>query len=127
MNGFFTHNTMLWGAQIALACVFFYAAFTKLVPRRANAHPAGETLLFSCDGLPCRLIQLLALLEFACALCLIVPVEVWPAHLLPRVAATVLASLVMVTVAHHVKHKQPTAPIVGVFFLTLFVLIGRWP
>jgi len=77
--------------------------------------------------LPCRLIQLLALLEFACALCLIVPIEVWPAHLLPRVAATVLASLVMVTVAHHVKHKQPTAPIVGVFFLTLFVLIGRWP
>jgi uncharacterized membrane protein YphA (DoxX/SURF4 family) len=127
MNGLFTHNTMLWAAQIALACVFFYAAFSKVFANRMHVEPGGKELLFACDGLNCRLVQLLALLEFACALCLVVPIEIWPAHLLPRVAAAVLSSLIVVTIAHHVRHKQHTAPIIGVFFLALFVLIGRWP
>jgi uncharacterized membrane protein YphA (DoxX/SURF4 family) len=127
MSGIFTHNTMLWLAQIALACVFFYAAFSKIFASRVHVKQGGEALLFACDGLPCMLIQLLALIEFACALCLIVPIDLWPAHLLPRVAAAVLAPLIVVTVAHHVRHKQPTAPIVAVFFLALFVLVGRWP
>ncbi|HTW80572.1 MAG TPA: DoxX family protein [Terracidiphilus sp.] len=127
MSGIFTHNTMLWLAQIALACVFFYAAFSKIFASRVQVKQGGEALLFACDGLPCMLIQLLALIEFACALCLIVPIDLWPAHLLPRVAAAVLAPLIVVTAGHHVRHKQPTAPIVAVFFLALFVLVGRWP
>jgi uncharacterized membrane protein YphA (DoxX/SURF4 family) len=126
MSEFFTHNTMLWAAQISLACVFFYAAFSKVFASRRHAHPGGESLLFACDGLPCRMVQLLALLEFVCALCLIVPIDIWPAHLLPRVAAAVLATLIVVTVAHHVHHKQPAAPIVAVFFLALLVLVGHW-
>ena len=127
MNELFTHNTMLWAAQISLACVFFYAAFSKVYHRGANAHPGGQSLTFACDGLPCTLVKILALLEIACALCLIVPVDLWPAHLLPRIAATVLATLIMVTVLHHARHKKPTAPIFAVLFLTLFVLVGRWP
>ncbi|HUB51768.1 MAG TPA: DoxX family protein [Terracidiphilus sp.] len=127
MNELFTHNAMLWGAQIALSCIFFYAAFTKVFARSAQANGGGHVLLFACDGMPCRLIQFIALLEFVCALCLIVPIDIWPAHLLPRIASAVLASLVLITVAHHVRHKQHTAPIIGVFFLTLFVLVGRWP
>jgi hypothetical protein len=127
MTGLFTHNTMLWVAQIALACAFFYAAFSKLsATRRVHAHPGGESLLFACDGLPCTFVQLLALLEFACALCLIMPIEIWPAHMLPRIAAAVLTLLITVTVAHHVRHKQPTAPIVALFFLALLVIVGRW-
>jgi hypothetical protein len=75
----------------------------------------------------CTLAKILALLEFAGALCLIVPFDVWPAYLLPRVAASVLAALILVTGIHHVRHKQHTAPIVALFFLALFVLVGRWP
>jgi hypothetical protein len=66
-------------------------------------------------------------LEVAGALCLLVPFDVWPAYLLPRVAASFLALLIVVTGAHHVRHKQPTAPIVAVFFLALLVIVGRWP
>jgi uncharacterized membrane protein YphA (DoxX/SURF4 family) len=127
MIGFFTTNTMLWAAQIALACVLLYAAFSKVFPRRGEALPGAQALLFACDGMPCTLAKLLALLEFAGALCLIVPFDVWPAHLLSRVAASVLAALILVTGIHHVKHKQPTAPIVALFFLALFILVGRWP
>jgi hypothetical protein len=127
MSGFFTTNTMLWAAQIALACALFYAAFSKVIPGRVAASGGAESLVFACDGMPCMVAKLLALLEFAGALCLIVPFEVWPAHLLARVAASVLAALILVTGIHHVRHKQHTAPIVALFFLALFVLVGRWP
>ncbi|MGP8251168.1 MAG: hypothetical protein ACLQHF_03990 [Terracidiphilus sp.] len=127
MNGFFTTNTMLWVAQISLACILFYASFSMAFPRRGKALPGAQEPVFACDGMPCMLAWLLALLEFTGALCLIVPVDFWPANLLPRVAASVLAALILVTGIHHVRHKQPTAPIVAVFFLALFILVGRWP
>ena len=53
MNGFFTTDTMLWVAQISLACILFYAAFSKAFPRRASAMPGGQELIFACDGMPC--------------------------------------------------------------------------
>jgi len=127
MNGFFTTDTMLWVAQISLACILFYAAFSKAFPRRASAMPGGQELIFACDGMPCRLALFLAVLEFAGAVCLIVPFEVWPAHLLSRVAASVLAVLILITGIHHVRHKQHTAPIVAAFFLAVLILVGRWP
>jgi uncharacterized membrane protein YphA (DoxX/SURF4 family) len=127
MNDFFTTNTMLWAAQISLACILIYAAFSKVFPRRGPALPGTQSLVFACDGMPCMLAQFLALLEFAGALCLIVPIDVWPANVLPRVAASVLAVLILVTGIHHVRHKQHTAPLVAVFFLALFILVGRWP
>jgi len=127
MNDFFTTNTMLWAAQICLACVLFYAAFSKVFPRRAATLPGTGTLLFACDGMPCIVAQFPALLEFVGAVCLIIPFDIWPAHLLPRVAAAVLAALIMVTGIHHVRHKQHTAPLVAAFFLALFIVVGRWP
>jgi uncharacterized membrane protein YphA (DoxX/SURF4 family) len=127
MNSFFTTNTMLWAAQISLACILFYAAFSKIFPNRGKALPDAQGLLFACDGMPCMLASLLAVLEFVGAVCLIVPFDVWPAHLLPRVAALVLAGLILITGIHHVRHKQHTAPLVAVFFLALFILVGRWP
>jgi len=127
MSEFFTHNAMLWVAQISLACVFIYAAFSKAFPRRASATPGAETLLFACDGMPCLLASFIAVLEFAGAVCLLIPYDIWPAYLLPRVAAGALAPLIAITGFHHMRHKLPTAPIVAVFFLALFVLVGRWP
>lgn len=127
MDGLFTTNTMLWAAQISLACVFFYAAFSKVFPRRANAQPGAESQLFACDGMPCMLASLFAVLEFLCALCLIVPFDIWPVHLLPRIAASVLAALILITGIHQVRRKQHTAPIVAAFFLALLILVGRWP
>jgi uncharacterized membrane protein YphA (DoxX/SURF4 family) len=127
MNGFFTTDTMLWAAQISLACILFYAAFSKAVPRRTAALPGAQELIFACDGMPCMLAQFLAVLEFVGAVCLIVPFDIWPAHLLPRVAASVLAGLILITGIHHVRHKQHTAPLVAAFFLALFILVGRWP
>jgi uncharacterized membrane protein YphA (DoxX/SURF4 family) len=127
MDGFFTTNTMLWAAQICLACVLFYAAFSKVVPGRLTAVAGADSLMFACDGMPCMLAYFLAALEFVGAVCLIVPVDIWPAHLLPRIAASVLAVLILITGIHHVRHKQHTAPLVGAFFLALFILVGRWP
>jgi uncharacterized membrane protein YphA (DoxX/SURF4 family) len=127
MNGFFTTNTMLWAAQISLACILIYAAFSKIVPGRVPAVAGADSLVFACDGMPCMLAWFLAMLEFVGALCLIVPFDVWPAHLLPRVAAGVLALLILVTGIHHVRHKQHTAPLVAAFFLALFIVVGRWP
>ena len=126
MNGFFTTDTMLWTAQISLACILFYAAFSKVIPHRGKALPDAQALVFACDGMPCQMVRLLAILEFVGALCLIVPYDVWPAHLLPRIAAGVLAALILVNGIHQVRHKQHTAPIVAVFFLALFILVGRW-
>lgn len=127
MSGFFTTDTMLWAAQISLACVLFYAAFSKAFPRRGAALPGAQSLVFACDGMPCMLAWFLALLEFVGAVCLIVPFDVWPAHMLPRIAASALATLILITGVHHVRHKQHTAPLVAAFFLALFILVGRWP
>jgi hypothetical protein len=127
MSDLFTTNTMLWVAQISLACVLFYAAFSKVIPGRVASFAGGGSLLFACDGMPGFLASMLAALEFVGALCLIVPYEIWPAHLLPRVAASVLAVLILITGIHHARHKQHTAPLVAAFFLALFIVIGRWP
>lgn len=127
MEGFFTTNTMLWAAQISLACVLFYAAFSKVVPRRIASVAGADTIMFACDGMPCTLAYFLAMLEFLGAVCLIVPIDIWPAHLLPRIAASLLAVLILITGIHHVRHKQHTAPLVAAFFLAVFIVVGRWP
>jgi hypothetical protein len=127
MSGFFTTETMLWAAQISLACILFYAAFSKVFPDYGKGLPNAQALVFACDGMPCAFSWSLACLEFVGAVCLIVPYDIWPAHLLHRVAAGVLAALILVNGIHQVRHKRHTAPLVAVFFLALFIVIGRWP
>jgi uncharacterized membrane protein YphA (DoxX/SURF4 family) len=120
-------NTLLWIAQILLACVFFYAGFSKIFAFRRQKAVAPTEPRFDGVGLPHELAAAIALFEIAAALGLVLPVDLWQPDFLPRVAAAGCAILALVACVYHVRRKEHTAPIVALFLLALFVIVGRWP
>jgi len=110
-----------------LAGVFLYAGFSRFsVPARRVAE-GPPTSVFGCFDLPPRLASVIALLEIAGAICLVVPIDLWPPDILPRLAAAGLALLLMALGAYHARRKEPTAPLVAVFLLAVLVIVARWP
>ena len=86
-------NGLHWTAQILLAAVFLFAGFGEIFSfrRRAAALPGGVTLGF--DGLPYELALVIGVAEIVGALALVVPVDLWPPDILPRLAAATLGLL----------------------------------
>jgi uncharacterized membrane protein YphA (DoxX/SURF4 family) len=119
-------NSVLWIAQILLAGVFLYAGLSKIFAygrqTKTLSRPIG-----GCAGLPHELVAAIALAEIAGALAVVVPVDLWPPDILLRLAVTGLALLTVAAVVYHVRRKEPTAPLVALFLLALFIIVGRWP
>jgi uncharacterized membrane protein YphA (DoxX/SURF4 family) len=120
-------NSLLWIAQILLAGVFLYAGFSKIRAYEGHARASQTQSIFGCVGLPHGLAAAIALLEIAGAICVVVPVDVWPPDILLRLAAAGLALLMAGVGIFHVRRHQPTAPLIAVILLALFVIVGRWP
>jgi hypothetical protein len=119
-------NNLLWIAQILLASAFLFAAFSKILiyKRRAAAQAASEA---GCLGMPDWLAAAIALLEIAGALSLVIPVDLWPPHILIRLAASGLALLAVVVGIHQARRHEHTTATVSMFILAIFVIVGRWP
>ena len=120
-------NGLHWTAQILLAAVFLFAGFSEIFSfrRRAAALPGGVTLGF--DGLPYELALVIGVAEIVGALALVVPVDLWPPDILPRLAAATLGLLTVAGGIYHQRRRESAAPNVALFLLALFVIVARWP
>jgi hypothetical protein len=120
-------NSLLWIAQISLAAVFLFAGFSKtfLQKRRVNGlQPATHSgYLALPDGVAAAVVML----ECVGALGLVMPVNLGRPEILPLLAASELALLAVAACIYHLRRQEPTAPIVAVFLLAVFVIVGRWP
>jgi hypothetical protein len=66
-----------------------------------------------------------AFLEIAGALALVVPLNAWQPDMLARLAAVGLALMTLAVCLYRVRRKEPAAPVMALFLLTVFVIIGR--
>jgi hypothetical protein len=99
-------NGLHWIAQILLAGVFIYIGGSKLFSyRRANRFlPAG--LGFGTVGLSNELAVAIGIIEIAGALALVVPIDLWPPDVLPRLAAGGLALVAMTGAIYHMRQLR---------------------
>ena len=120
-------SAVLWICQMVLACVFLYAGFSKIFAfeRQRRMPPARPGLAYS--GLPDEWAAAVTLVEIAFAVLVVLPFDLWPPYVLVRVAATGLALLAVCAGVYHVRRKEHAAPIIALFLLALFVIVGRWP
>jgi uncharacterized membrane protein YphA (DoxX/SURF4 family) len=112
-------------AQLLLVGIFLFAGLSKLFafqwPPQVQAGPSWRG-----NGLPRGVAYSIALMEIAGALGLVVPLNLWQPDLLPKLAAAGLALLTLAAFSYHVRRKEPAAPMMALFLLTLFVIVGRW-
>ncbi len=125
-------NTLIWVGQLALAAIFLVAGWIKLVAYKRlirtleNRRDAFPIEMSPAEG------RLVGLIEIVGALGVIMPPAFTPAvlapdYLLVRIAAAVLALLMVAAAIYHFRRKESAAPAIATFLLTLFVIVGRWP
>ena len=120
-------NVLLWIAQILLAGVFLFTGFTKIfayekLVKAIEARSKGGKI-----GMSRGLAALVGIAEIAGALGVLVPIDVWPPHVLLRLAAGGLALVMVFAGIYHLRRQETAAPSVVLFLLALFIIVGRWP
>jgi hypothetical protein len=65
------------------------------------------------------------LAEIVGAIGLLVPLGTQEPYFVAQVSAGALALLMLAACVHHARRKEQTAPIVALFFLAIFVIVGR--
>jgi len=124
-------DTLMWIAQIVLASAFLIAGAAKLfaydrLAKKLEADPRRRV------DLPRWMAALVGIVEIAGAIGVILPAVLVPQglaedYLLVRLAASGLALLMVAAGIYHAARKEPAAPAVTLFLLSLFILVGRWP
>jgi uncharacterized membrane protein YphA (DoxX/SURF4 family) len=120
-------NGLLWIAQILLAGIFLFTGAGKLfayqrVLQRVQARSKGRPA-----GVSRGLAAFIGLAEIAGALGVVAPVDLYPPHVLLRLAAAGLALIMVFAGIYHLRRQESAAPSVTLFLLALFVIVGRWP
>jgi uncharacterized membrane protein YphA (DoxX/SURF4 family) len=118
-------NRLDWFAQILVAGVFLIAGLSKILDLQRHASAAGSGPGFQSNEMPHGLAWAIGLLEIAGALALVVPLNLWRPDILPLVAAVGLALLTLGICFYRARRREPAAPVLAMFLLTLFVIIGH--
>lgn len=121
-----TERNFLWAMQSLLGCVLLYAGSRKTLTHNHALETGRDWIVFDCDDLPCWISRLIALLEIAGGLCLLVPGGFWTQALYVQLVAGSMALLMVYIAIHHMRRKGPAAPVIAVFFMAVFVIIGYW-
>jgi uncharacterized membrane protein YphA (DoxX/SURF4 family) len=120
-------NAVLWAVQLIMAGVFIFTgagkvlAYDKLkqvVEARSKGKPIGMS-----RGLAAQV----GILEIIGALGLILPMDLFPPHLLMLSAAGCLALLMIFGGIYHIRRQDSAVPNVVLFLMALLVIVGRWP
>jgi len=120
-------NELLWIAQVILAGVFLFTGFSKIfaynhvvkvVEARSKDRPIGMSRAQAL---------LIGLFEAAAAVLVLVPVDIWPPHILLRLACAGLALIMVAASIYHFRRQESAAPSISLFLLALFIIVGRWP
>jgi hypothetical protein len=119
-------NALDWFAQILLAGVFFIDGIRRIFvcSQQTESRPSGSGS--NVIAMPIGVACIVGLVEMACAAGLVVPVHSWQPNLFPMLATAIIFVLVGASLIHHIQRRQPSAPVVALFLLVLFAIIGRW-
>jgi uncharacterized membrane protein YphA (DoxX/SURF4 family) len=118
---------MVWVVQIILGSAFLFTGFSKIF-----AYPQViRTMEVRLKGGPVNVSRgqaaLVGLAEIAGAVGVLFPVDLWPPHVLVRVACAGLALLMIAAGIYHARRKEAATPSVVLLLLALFVIVGRTP
>jgi hypothetical protein len=125
-------NALIWIGQIALAAVFLFTGFSKVLAYRrlvrtleARRRTAPITMTIT-QG------RLVGVLEILGAIGVILPPAITPSALVPdyllvRIAAGGLALLMAIACFYHFRRRESAAPAIAALLLAMFVIVGRWP
>jgi DoxX-like family len=121
MSGF------LWIAQVLLAGLFLLAGFNQILFRKRQRVAAPPSPDFSLIGMRDEAAAAIAILEIAAAVCLLLPFDLLPPYIVPRLAAAALALLAVIVSVYHVRRHETAAMDMVLFLMALFVIVGRSP
>lgn len=120
-------NTVVWSMQILVAGVFVYAGFSTIFLPARSAHAIAGRPGWQCAGVPCPLAAAIALAEIAGAVCLVLPLDAGHPFLLAQSAAACLALLTAAAALYHMRRREPSAPLIALLLMEMFVIVGRLP
>jgi len=120
-------DTVLWIVQLIMAGVFIFTGAGKVMAydklkRVVEARSKGKPI-----GMSRGLAAQVGLLEIIGAICLILPMDFFPPHLLILSAAGCLGLLMIFTAIYHIRRQDSAVPDVVLFLMALLVIVGRWP
>ena len=118
-------NTALWITQGLLAAMFLMAGFMKSTQPIDKLLKSGVTWV---DRFPLTTVRIVGFSELLGGLGLILP---WLLNIVPvltPVAAAALATVQLLAIFHHAKHKESKAIVFNIVLLSLaaFVAYGRF-
>ena len=116
-----------WIAQILLAGIFFFTGFCKVFAYKRLVRTLQKRWKIKPDPMEQKLAAQLGMLEIVGAIFVIFPYDLWPPHVVVRLAAGGLALLMVAACIYNVRRKEPASPSLTLFLLALFVIVGRWP
>lgn len=118
-------NTVLWIAQMGLASVFVYAGIVNLLAFQNHEPKPASGPSFQCIGVSAGTACAIGLGEILGGIGLIVPFGTLNQYFVVQVSAGALALLLLAACIYHGRRKEHTSPIVALFFLAIFVIVGR--
>jgi hypothetical protein len=113
-------------AEFFVAVVFLCAGVSRIFSYKRKRTASVIEKAHGFAGLPYELQFVVALFEIAAALALLTPVDTGMHVQLVRLAAGGLALLTVAASIYRVRHNQSAAPTLALFFMALFVIVGRW-
>jgi uncharacterized membrane protein YphA (DoxX/SURF4 family) len=124
-------NGLLWIAQIILAVTFLAAGLGKLLVYD-RLLGVIQLRLKAPAGISPGNAALIGIFEIAGAIGVIFPLSLTPAglaegHLLIRIAAALLALIMVGAGIYHLRRNESAAPSVSIFLLAVLVVYERWP
>lgn len=120
-------NGLLWIVQVLLAGTFFITAGGKLFAYEKVVKVVEERSKGRAIGMTRGQAAAVAIAELIGALGVLMPVEIFPPHLIILVAAAWLALLMVGAFVYHGMRRESPTPSVVLFLLALFIIVGRWP
>jgi len=120
-------NSLLWITQIILAGVFLFTGFSKIFAYNHVVKAIEARSKAGRIGMTRGQAALVGFVEAALAALVLVPVDLWPPHVLLRLACAGLGLVMVAASIYHFRRQESAAPSVTLFLLALFILVGRWP
>ena len=125
-------NALIWIGQIALAAVFLFTGFSKIFAYRRLIRTLEARRKTAPIMMTVTQGRLVGVFEILGAIGVIIPPAITPQALaenyfLIRLAAALLALLMVAACAYHFRRRESAAPAISAFLLALFVIVGRWP
>jgi hypothetical protein len=120
-------NQLDWFAQMLLAGVFLFAGLRRFLLFQRKAEAVTAAPIWRSAEFPPSFSWAIALLEIGGALALVLPLTLWRPDFLPQLAAMGLALLTLCVCVYRVRRREPATPVMVLFLMTLFVIVGRLP